>query len=310
MIVQCPNCDTKYRLDEARLGQGAARARCSRCSHVFSVSLPPPDDADVVQDSEFDWLKDMNMAGGAENEKEAPPVPDTMSGPLYEKKDGKIFLEIQPSAQPRARSMTRSMAWVLAVIALVSAALILSLYFFPGGKDIIRSTFTFWEREKPAPQPEVLPEVLPEALPEVLPEALTGEHIDLIFLHNVRQYFVTNEKIGQLFVVEGKARNDFSTPMGLIKIKATLFDEQGQVVERQEFLAGNTVSLFQLQTLSEEELHAALQDKVGILSNNTNLQPGMDVPFMAVFANPPDIIQEYELKVVEAQHPPSQMKGK
>jgi len=288
MIVQCPNCDTKYQLDEARLGQGGARARCSRCSHVFSVSLPPSDDdANVVQDSEFEWLKDMNVAGGAKSEKEAT-APDPLSGPLYEKKDGKIHLEIQSSAQPRTRYVT----WVSAVIALVSAALILGLYFFPGGKDIIRSTFTFLDQEKP------------EQPPEVLPEVLRGEHVDLISLQNVRQYFVTNEKIGQLFVIEGKARNDFSTPMELIKIEAGLFDEQGQVVERQEFLAGNTVTLFQLQILSEEELQAALQAKVGILSNNTNLRPGMDVPFMAVFANPPDIVQEYGLKVVEARHPP------
>lgn len=284
MIVQCPNCDTKYQLDEARLGQDGARVRCSRCGHVFTVSAPPSDDADVVQDSEFDWLKDMNVAGGADQAGEAPPAPDPMSGPLYEKKDGKIALEIQSSKQPRTRGMT----WILAAIALVSAALILTLYFFPGGQDLLHSTFTPSEKEKPEQQPEVL----------------TGEHVDQISLQNVRQYFVTNEKIGQLFVIEGKARNDFSSPMELIKIEATLFDEQGQVVERQEFLAGNTVSLFQLQILSEEELQAALQAKVGILSNNTNLRPGMDVPFMAVFANPPDIVQEYGLKVVEAQHPP------
>jgi tRNA nucleotidyltransferase (CCA-adding enzyme) len=75
-------------------------------------------------------------------------------------------------------------------------------------------------------------------------------------------------------------------------------------VQSREFLAGNTVSLFQMQILSEDELEAALQAKVGILSNNTNLRPGMDVPFMVVFPNPPETIQEYGLKVIEARRPP------
>lgn len=295
MIVQCPNCDTKFQLDEARLGQGGAHVRCSRCGHVFFVSPPSlHGDAHVVQDPESKWLDDLNVAAGAEKKEGGPPTPDAMSGPLYEKKDGKISLEIQSTKQPRTRVMT----WVLAAIALVSAVLILSLYFFPGGKDFISSFFISVEKERPQQQPEVLP----ETLPEVLPEVLTGDPIDMISLQNVRQYFVTNEKIGQLFVIEGKARNDFPGPVELIKIEASLFDGQGQVVTRQEFLAGNTVSLFQLQIFSVEELQAALQAEAGILSHNTDVHPGMDVPFMVVFSNPPDLVQEFGLKVIGAQH--------
>ncbi len=282
MIVQCPNCDTRYRLDETRLDQDGAQVRCSRCSHVFFVSPPrPEDDADVVQDSEFDWLKDVNLGGGSEQgEDSAQESPPDLS---YEKKDGNIALEIQPSEQPRTRAVT----WVLAGIALVSL-LLGALLYFPALKDSLRSWFSSAEPEVPIQQPEVM----------------AGEEASQISLQNVRQYFVSNEKIGQLFVVEGKARNDFPTAMELIKIEANLFDEQGEVVQRKEFLAGNTVSLFQLQILSEEELEAALQAKVGILSNNTNLRPGMDVPFMVVFPNPPETIQEYGLKVIEARRPP------
>ena len=48
-----------------------------------------------------------------------------------------------------------------------------------------------------------------------------------IMLQNVRQYYVSNEKAGQLFVIEGKAVNNFKTPKEIIKIEATLFDEKG-----------------------------------------------------------------------------------
>ncbi|HDQ39790.1 MAG TPA: DUF3426 domain-containing protein [Desulfonatronum sp.] len=282
MIIQCPNCDTRYRLDDARLGQDGTQVRCSRCSHVFFAAPPrSEDDAEVVQDSEFDWLKDMNVAGGSEPQETSEQ--NTVQDTGYETKDGNITLEIQSSEQPRTRAVT----WAAVAIALISLALGALLY-FPDARDYIRSWFTSAEPEMPIQEPEVL----------------AGDQVSQISLQNVRQYFVSNEKIGQLFVVEGKARNDFPTAMELIKIEANLFDEQGEVVERKEFLAGNTVSLFQLQILSQEELEAALQAKVGILSNNTNLRPGMDVPFMVVFPNPPESVQEYGLKVIEAQHPP------
>ncbi len=286
MIVQCPNCDTKYRLDETLLGEDGEQVRCTRCSHVFHVHPPRPDDddeIDVVQDEDFDWLKDMNVAGGAEKEEDEAPAPTEDFGPRYEKKDGAIAVEIQSTTPKRTRAVT----WVMIAIALVSLILGVLLY-FPELQNTVRSWFGSEATEEVQQQEQHLSE----------------EQISRISLQNVRQYFVSNEKIGQLFVIEGKARNDFSSPMELIKIEASLFDAQGEVVERRELLAGNTVSLFQLQILSEEELQAALQAKVGILSNNTNLRPGMDVPFMVVFSNPPESVQEYGLKVIEAQHPP------
>lgn len=284
MIVQCPNCDTKFRLDESLVGQDGAQVRCSRCSHVFRVNPPLADDdgIDVVKDSEFDWLKDMDIEEDVEA-KSKSPLEESISGPLYEKKDGDISLEIQPSKPARSKAVN----WVIAGIAVFSLTLGVLLY-FPELQTRIGSWFISEKMEHVVEPVEVLGE----------------DQVNQISLQNVRQYFVTNEKIGQLFVIEGKARNDFTLPMELIKIEASLFDGLGELVERQQWLAGNTVNLFQLQILSEEELQAALQANVGILANNTNLRPGMDVPFMVVFPNPPETVQEYGLKVVEARRPP------
>ncbi|MFW5722315.1 MAG: DUF3426 domain-containing protein, partial [Desulfohalobiaceae bacterium] len=80
-----------------------------------------------------------------------------------------------------------------------------------------------------------------------------------IALQDVRQYFVNNEKVGELFVIEGSAVNNFPTVKERIKLQAELYDAQGQVVQSKQFLCGNTASLFQLQVLSREELNAVLQ---------------------------------------------------
>ena len=125
-----------------------------------------------------------------------------------------------------------------------------------------------------------------------------------ISLENVRQYFVPNEKEGQLFIIEGKAVNRFTEAREMLRLKATLFDKQGEAVTTQEFMCGNVVTLYQLQVSSRQDIEAALGAKVGILTNNTNIQPGASVPFMTVFFDTPDSVEEFGLEVVQSQSRP------
>ncbi|MDR3640471.1 MAG: DUF3426 domain-containing protein [Humidesulfovibrio sp.] len=124
-----------------------------------------------------------------------------------------------------------------------------------------------------------------------------------IALRNVRQYYIPNEKSGNIFVVEGKAVNNFTTPKERIKVEISLFDEKGHVLVSKQLLCGNTLSQFQLQVQSEEEINASLNSEVGILTSNTYLKTGMDTPFMAVFFKPPDSVKEFGVKVIDAQDP-------
>ncbi|OIO01727.1 MAG: hypothetical protein AUJ49_07200 [Desulfovibrionaceae bacterium CG1_02_65_16] len=124
-----------------------------------------------------------------------------------------------------------------------------------------------------------------------------------IALRNVRQYYIPNEKAGNIFVVEGKAVNNFTTPKERIKVEISLFDEKGHVLASKQLLCGNTLSQFQLQVQSEEEIGASLGSEVGILTSNTYLKTGMDTPFMAVFFKPPDTVKEFGVKVIDALDP-------
>jgi predicted Zn finger-like uncharacterized protein len=40
VIVTCERCETEFQLDEARVPEGGARVRCSRCKHAFFVMRP------------------------------------------------------------------------------------------------------------------------------------------------------------------------------------------------------------------------------------------------------------------------------
>lgn len=126
-----------------------------------------------------------------------------------------------------------------------------------------------------------------------------------IALRGVRQYNVNNEKSGNISVIEGKAVNGFPDSRELIRIEAALYDAGGNMLVSKQQLAGTSVSLFQLRVLGEQELEQALANKIDILTNNTNVQPAAEVPFMVVFYAPPDRATEFGVKVIDARIPPA-----
>lgn len=130
-----------------------------------------------------------------------------------------------------------------------------------------------------------------------------AERVRKIELKNVKQYYVANEKVGNLFVVEGKAVNKFSKPKERIKVEVILYDAANNVLTSQSFLCGNVLSQFQLQVQTEKEIKDGLASDVGILSNNTFIRPGASTPFMAVFFTPPEGVKEFMVKVVDVGDP-------
>lgn len=138
---------------------------------------------------------------------------------------------------------------------------------------------------------------------EAAPGESPAERVRKIELKNVKQYYVANEKAGNLFVVEGKAVNKFSKPKERIKVEVILYDEANNVLTSQAFLCGNVLSQFQLQVQTEKEIADGLASDVGILSNNTFIRPDSSTPFMAVFFQPPAGVKEFMVKVVDVGDP-------
>jgi predicted Zn finger-like uncharacterized protein len=42
MIIQCPDCTTRYELDDSRVPAGRIRVRCARCAYVFPIEAEAP----------------------------------------------------------------------------------------------------------------------------------------------------------------------------------------------------------------------------------------------------------------------------
>lgn len=136
--------------------------------------------------------------------------------------------------------------------------------------------------------------------PDLTPEE-QSKKVALLTMRNVRQYYVDNEKVGKVFVIEGRVVNEFPEPKELIAVEAAIYGSDKKALATKKQLAGTQLSLFQLQVLSDKEMESFLNNKIEILSNNTNIRQGGEVPFMVLFYAPPDNVAEFGVKIVDVK---------
>jgi hypothetical protein len=125
--------------------------------------------------------------------------------------------------------------------------------------------------------------------------------INSIALEDIRQFHVDNVVEGRLLVIEGLAVNRSGSDKDYIAVEASLLDADNTVLTKTEQLCGAPLTLFQLQSLGKEELKEALNSRVTILTNNTNVPPGGMTPFVIVFSTPPQGVRTFEVRVIEAR---------
>jgi len=266
MIVECPNCHTRFNLPEDK-ANSQAKLKCSKCGNIFALEEGVSSEEDETG-PDGDQLVQEFEAGDKDAVEESAPDDFNLDARTEAKKPGK------------------KLVWTMLIILLLIAGFFAAYFFWPGFSGYVTG---------------LAPEKGESSITSSKKAAESS--IENIHLENVRQYFVRNEKIGQVFVIEGKAVNRFEKPRELIKLKAVLYDGQENVVQSKEFFCGNNVSLFQLQVSSREELESSLTARVGVITNNTYVEPGKSVPFMVAFYSPPDKVKEFGLEVIQAKEP-------
>lgn len=318
MIVECPNCKTTYNLADSLVPDGGRKVKCTVCDQVFRAA-PSSQEREAVRDRDIEDLfgedsgdSGMDLGGAspaaARDDLAAADKPSggyEIPDDLASASGGDLSGEEAPAkagngagldlgggfsldgAKPKKESKGGKKMLVLAIAAgalLLLAGAAAGLYFLKPGlvPGLGKAPAAEEAAAKPADQAQV----------------------ENITLDKIRQYYVDNEKAGRLFVVEGVAVNDFDAPKELIAVEVSLFDAQGQTLAGKRQMAGNSLSLYQLQVLEFEKIESGLLNESGIAANNMFVQPRGEVPFMLAFANPPDTISEFVVKVVEVKDSP------
>ncbi|MCX7816892.1 MAG: zinc-ribbon domain-containing protein [Syntrophales bacterium] len=118
---------------------------------------------------------------------------------------------------------------------------------------------------------------------------------------DLQQRFVSNVWMGNVRVIEGMARNEGTTSLTKIKVKAELFDAGGVRVMEGFAYCGNLLTDKELGTLTAEEINRKLSNPAGSDFPSTSVAPRSAIPFMIVIFGEPQGVTTAYVSAIEAE---------
>ena len=122
-----------------------------------------------------------------------------------------------------------------------------------------------------------------------------------IRLSELSSSFVTNREAGQLFVIHGKAINEYSETRSAIAVKGILYNKNGQALLQQTVFCGNPLDAESLRGMPFAKIEESMNNQFGDSLSNLNVGPGKAIPFTIVFKNLPPELAEYTVETVDSK---------
>ncbi len=329
MIVQCKQCRTKFRFDDAKIAQEGIWVRCNRCLHVFFQEPPKkihsagaapesrhPFPQEAVAESTgrrlafepaglpagkrsrdedlIGFLQDVMETGTMADDEAQQDIPsaDRENGDAA---DAEISGEFSRGGAPRGAftfpRRRKNGTWMFALWTLLVVAVIPALVYF-----------VFF----PAPGERLLKaggqgwENILSAVGLSRP-AVSVPVTSQVGFQDVRQRIIENYILGPIRIVEGKAVNQAGFPIARVQVKAELLDAYGVVLGERVSYAGNVLNDDELATMTEEEMTIRLSLPDGQNSANDRVEPNGRISFMMVFTVDPPGMMKTVVKIIGAE---------
>ncbi len=114
--------------------------------------------------------------------------------------------------------------------------------------------------------------------------------------------FDENRHAGKIFIITGMIKNEYAEPRSFIKITGKLYEPAKKLSHTEQVYAGNMFSELEYRSLDMEAIKNRLNNRHGQNSSNVNIQPGQAVPFMIIFSELPQQLEEFEV-LIESSSP-------
>ena len=316
MIIQCKQCRTKFRFDDAQMEGDGVWMRCSRCQHVFfqdnlskinpstvmpsssSAFVPEPPPEKTVSRLSFEpasvvrktitpdrdvtnFLRDDTAAENAGND----DLP-TESSPVKQAGINLTDIEFSPASEnPDEIDDLQEPFEETPLPPVRKKGILWKVALWSVFVILVVPALSIFV---------VLPQLgLPqygERLAKLGNKYLGGSQtmrpemvIGQVKLQDIRQRVVNNYILGNIRIVEGTAVNQADFSIARILIKAQVLDAYAVVLGERVSYAGNIISDEDLANLSEEEILRRLSQPEGRDNSNDRLIPNGQIPFMIVF---------------------------
>lgn len=297
MQVVCPKCKSRFNLPAGT--KPGARLRCSVCMTVFS--LPSEENSD--------YARQPSLCSGTLPPLGASDVPQSALPQLEEKKAHHPFL------------------WFLVVVLVLGIAGYAAWEIsgdFRGAVINLKNKFipvqasvkSAQQAEGSVSRDEASPVIPGQAMENATKPAETEEpqhksatnevaqissqvqDSDKILppslrLEKVRQYFVDNEKVGRILVIEGQVVGQKPFLPSAAHVEAVIIGEGKKPLEKKEQKVGGKLSFLQLQKMDKEELGTA---QYSALDSTVMKQ---EFHFIVLFYNPVKTVSEFSIKIIE-----------
>ena len=297
MIIQCKQCRTKFKFDDALMQGSGVWLRCSRCGHVYFQENP-------LMKPETDLLSGpVTPVEESIPVEKSPELPDQSPSVVYRDADGfhsldkvmeakkylneEINLDIEKtpeesiggeneeveqkelSSPKSSGNIWKIAVWSIFVFLIITAIFIFLIYpqVYPQFGEQIKNVLVYVGISEPE-HPAI-------AINQV------------VRLQDVRHRLINNYILGQIGVVEGTAVNRADYPISRIMIKGEILDAYSVVLGDHTSYAGNILTDEELTNLSEEEILLKLSQPQGLNNSDDKIMPNGQIPFMIVFSHEP-----------------------
>jgi len=257
MIITCPNCSSKFKVDDSLLQKQGIKMRCSVCSNIFAPQRETPDAIDSeTSKSEIESLQDKKSRHSVPYE--SAPI-DT----------GLTFSEDKPSVikvpaiekpvitkKDRPRNTRNTLTGLFAMIIII-IALILS-YSKGGG-------LRFFEKNDTSTQKSP---VYPFSIKDT----------DLAFK------YLNTEKQGQILIIKGIVRKNENKPLKTLLVEIRIYDKDNKLLATKSVYAGKVLLDTDFLLKKEPDIDAILMDSsksLGVLSQVN------EIPYSVAFYGRP-----------------------
>lgn len=306
MIIQCKQCRTKFRFNEAQMEGDGLWMRCSKCQHVFFQDNPlkvkpvvltqeetVPEPARIIRRPAFEPVAKTLERGRTDDDVKSfldeVMIPEAETG--YRGGDRTKALE-----EPRAQEVAdidfssdaenvlggeeaneaqeielprkKGRVWKIALWTLLVIVVIPAIVYFVLFPDLGSRYVRIAEK------------FIGGGFTQPTEGQEVARHIKLL---DIRQRMVNNYILGNIRVVEGTVVNQADFAVSRIRVKGEMLDAYAVVLNEKVIYAGNVLTEEELINLSEEDISKRLNVPEGRDNSNEKVIPNGRLPFMIVF---------------------------
>jgi hypothetical protein len=133
-------------------------------------------------------------------------------------------------------------------------------------------------------------------------KAVSAKAKPVFDIRNLEAYIPREAVAGNMFVISGTVRNVGNASSRGIRIHATLFGNDNQVLMRQETIAGSRIDKYALSRLMREEIEGRLSaGRTETGTGKHDVPPGNSLPFIVVCFDPPGVVESYQVLATNAE---------